>query len=112
MNQTTKQPQEIFDPFCFHLNELSKIRHAISIYECMNVSNRIICSTKPIDATFLRRLLALAEKYRTRQICKNLLNTGFCKRNLETFKWKMKSNRSFESLVSELFSSRIQTKPF
>ena len=36
MIQTTKQPQEIFDPFCFHLNELSKIRHAISIYECMN----------------------------------------------------------------------------
>ena len=27
-----------------------------------DVSNRIICSTKPIDATFLRRLLALAEK--------------------------------------------------
>ena len=26
------------------------------------VSNRIICSTKPIDAMFLRRLLALAQK--------------------------------------------------
>ena len=23
-------------PFCFNLNELSKIRHAISIHECMN----------------------------------------------------------------------------
>ena len=28
----------------------------------LTVSNRIICSTKPIDATFLRRLLALAGK--------------------------------------------------
>ena len=28
--------QEIFYPCCFHLNELSKIRHAISMYECMN----------------------------------------------------------------------------
>ena len=28
--------QGIFHPFCFHLNELSKIRLAISIYECMN----------------------------------------------------------------------------
>ena len=58
------------------------------------VSNRIICSTKPIDATILWRLLALAEKYGTRQICKNLLKTGCSKRNLETFKWKVKSNRS------------------
>ena len=23
-------------PFCFHLNELSKIRHAVSIHECTN----------------------------------------------------------------------------
>ena len=28
----------------------------------LTVSNRIIGSTKPIDETFLRRLLALAEK--------------------------------------------------
>ena len=28
----------------------------------LTVVNRIICGTKPIDATFLRRSLALAEK--------------------------------------------------
>ena len=38
MNQTAKR---MFSPFCFYLNELR---------------------TMPIDATFLRRLLALAEK--------------------------------------------------
>ena len=32
VNQTVKK---IFYPFCFHLNELSEIRHAILIRECM-----------------------------------------------------------------------------
>ena len=33
VNQTTKKS---FIRFCFHLNEWSKIRHAISIHECIN----------------------------------------------------------------------------
>ena len=51
----------------------------------------LYCSTKPIDVTFLRSLLALAEKIWNET---KLLKTGCFKRNLETSKWKLKSNRS------------------
>ena len=98
-----------FIRFCFHLNELSKIRHVgwptsvkakilffkaklsfsrqtfflktklsfskqnfpsqdktyqftVSIHECMICIESYICNTKPIHVTFLKRLLALAEK--------------------------------------------------
>ena len=46
----------------------------------------------------------LAEKNGMRRICKKLLKTGCFKRNLETFKWKVKSDSFIESLISESFS--------
>ena len=62
MNQPAKNVLSTLFP-CVS-NELSKIRHAISIHECVNCieSHYLYGDTKPIDATFLRRSPALAEK--------------------------------------------------